>query len=199
MDTFFLAVALAWVVFWGYWLITALMTRSPVKRQQSSRWTRELIVIALVWGFCVFYSAEFSPGFLVQRTIPNDLAIGLTGTIITLMGLGFAVWARVHLGKYWSSMPAIRVDHKLIRTGPYSIVRHPIYTGISFAIAGTAIIIGEPLGLIAFLLILAAYLWKIRTEEKYLLEEFGEDYARYKKEVPALIPLLVWVYAAIQR
>jgi protein-S-isoprenylcysteine O-methyltransferase Ste14 len=111
--------------------------------------------------------------------------------IITLLGLGFAVWARVHLGKYWSSMPAIRVDHKLIRTGPYNLVRHPIYTGILFGVAGTAIIIGEPLGLIAFFLILVVYLWKIRMEEKYLQEEFGEDYARYKKEVPALIPLLV--------
>ena len=106
-------------------------------------------------------------------------------------GLSFAVWARVHLGKYWSSMPAIKMDHKLIRTGPYNLVRHPIYTGILFGIAGTAIIIGEPLGLIAFILILVVYLWKIRMEEKYLQEEFGEDYVRYKKEVPALIPLLV--------
>jgi protein-S-isoprenylcysteine O-methyltransferase Ste14 len=139
----------------------------------------------------VLYSSGRAPGFLVQRAIPDVLAVGLTGTIITLLGLCFAVWARVHLGRNWSSMPAIRVDHKLIRTGPYSIVRHPIYTGILFAIAGTAIIIGEPLGLIAFFLILVVYLWKIRMEEKYLQEEFGEDYAQYKKEVPALIPFLV--------
>ena len=70
-------------------------------------------------------------------------------------------------------------------------MRHPIYTGILFAITGTAIIIGEPLGLIAFFLILGVYLWKIRMEEKYLQEEFGEVYAQYKKEVPALIPFLV--------
>jgi len=149
------------------------------------------ILIVIVWCFWVFYSGGFAPGFLIQRAIPEGLAIGLTGTIITLLGLGFAVWARVHLGKYWSGLPAIRVDHKLIRTGPYSLVRHPIYTGILFAIVGTAIIFGEPLGLMVFFLILVIYLWKIRVEEKYLHDEFGEDYSRYKKEVPALIPLLV--------
>jgi protein-S-isoprenylcysteine O-methyltransferase Ste14 len=148
-------------------------------------------MIALVWGLWVLYSPRFALGLLVQRTIPDGMAIRLTGTIITLLGLGFAVWARVHLGKYWSSMPAIRVDHKLIRTGPYSVVRHPIYTGILFGFAGTAIIIGDLLALVAFFLILATYLWKIWMEEKYLQEEFGDAYARYKKEVPALIPLLV--------
>jgi protein-S-isoprenylcysteine O-methyltransferase Ste14 len=190
VDTFLLITALAWVVFWVYWLISAWMTRSPMKRQQS-QWTQVLLMIALVWGLWVLYSPRFALGLLVQRTIPDGMAIRLTGTIITLLGLGFAVWARVHLGKYWSSMPAIRVDHKLIRTGPYSVVRHPIYTGILFGFAGTAIIIGDLLALVAFFLILATYLWKIWMEEKYLQEEFGDAYARYKKEVPALIPLLV--------
>jgi protein-S-isoprenylcysteine O-methyltransferase Ste14 len=190
VDTFLLITALAWAIFWLYWLISAWMTRSPMKRQQS-QWSRVLSLIALVWGLWVLYSPRFALGLLVQRAIPYGMAIGLTGTIITLLGLGFAVRARVHLGKYWSSMPAIRVDHKLIRTGPYRLVRHPIYTGILLGFAGTAIIIGEPLGLVAFFLILAAYLWKIRIEEKYLQEEFGEAYARYRKEVPALIPLLV--------
>jgi len=191
VDTFLLVAVLIWAVFWVCWFILAWMTRSPVKRQQS-QWSRMLnILIVIVWCFWVLYSGGFAPGFLIQREIPEGLAIGLTGTIITLLGLGFAVWARVHLGKYWSGLPAIRVDHKLIRTGPYSLVRHPIYTGILFAIVGTAIIFGEPLGLIVFFLILVIYLWKIRVEEKYLQDEFGEDYARYKKEIPALIPLLI--------
>ena len=188
MDIFLLTVGLAWVVFWIYWFISAWKTRSPLKRKQS-RWP--WLLFALLFGFWVLFFSVFSPDYPVQRAIPDTLVIGLSGTIITLLGLGFAVWARVHLGKYWSSMPAIKVDHKLIRTGPYSLVRHPIYTGILFGIAGTAIIIGEPLGLIAFILILVVSLWKIRMEEKYLQEEFGEDYVRYKKEVPALIPLLV--------
>jgi len=188
VDIFLLAVGLAWVVFWIYWFISAWKTRSPLKRKQS-RWPWLLFV--LLFAFWVLLSSVFSPDYLVQRAIPDTLVIGLSGTIITLMGLGFAVWARVHLGKYWSSMPAIREDHKLIRTGPYRFVRHPIYTGVQVGIAGTAIIIGMSLGLIVFFLIMVVYLWKIRMEENYLSEEFGEEYARYKKEVPALIPFLV--------
>jgi protein-S-isoprenylcysteine O-methyltransferase Ste14 len=188
VDIFLLIAALVWAFFWVYWVIAAWMTRSPLKRRQS-RWS--WILVMLLCGFWILYSSASAPGFLIQRAIPDSLVIGLSGTIITLLGLGFAVWARVHIGKNWSSMPAIRVDHTLIRTGPYSLVRHPIYTGILFGIVGTAIIIGDPLGLIVFFLILVVYLWKIRMEEMYLQEEFGEDYARYKKEVPALIPLLV--------
>jgi protein-S-isoprenylcysteine O-methyltransferase Ste14 len=187
VDIFILIAALIWVFFWVYWFISALMNRSPLKRWQS-RWS--LIPVVLVCGFWILYSAASQPDFLIQKVIPDSLVIGLSGTIITLLGVGFAVWARIHLGKYWSSMPAIKVNHKLIRTGPYSLVRHPIYTGILCGIGGTAIIIGEPVGLIAFFLILVIFLWKIRIEENYLQEELGDDYVRYKKEVPALIPLL---------
>jgi protein-S-isoprenylcysteine O-methyltransferase Ste14 len=156
---------------------------------QTSQWS--WILVALLFSFLVVCSSTSSSGYLFPRAIPDILVIGLSGMIITLMGLGFSVCARVHLGKYWSSMPAIRVDHKLIRTGPYRFVRHPIYTGVLVGVTGTAIIIGMPLGLIAFFLLLVVYLWKIREEEKYLQEEFGEEYARYKKEVPALIPFIV--------
>jgi protein-S-isoprenylcysteine O-methyltransferase Ste14 len=188
VDIFLLTVGLAWIVFWIYWFISAWMTRSPLKRKQSQR---SWLLFILLFGFLVFYLSVPSPDLLFQRVIPDSLVIGLSGMIITLLGLGFAVWARVHLGKYWSSMPAIREDHKLIRTGPYHFVRHPIYTGVLVGIAGTAIIIGMPLGLIVFFLILVVYLWKIRMEEIFLSEEFGEEYARYKKEVPALIPFFV--------
>jgi protein-S-isoprenylcysteine O-methyltransferase Ste14 len=88
-------------------------------------------------------------------------------------------------------MPAIKVGHELIRNGPYRYVRHPIYTGILLGLAGTVILIGEPIAVIGLLLILLAFLWKIRMEEQYLLEEFGDAYARYKSEVPALIPFLL--------
>jgi protein-S-isoprenylcysteine O-methyltransferase Ste14 len=190
MDILLLVTTFVWVIFGVYWLISAIMTRSPVKRQESL-WRWVLFLIVLVWVLLAFYFPQSASGFLIHRVIPDNVVVGLTGAIITLLSLSFAVWARVHLGKNWSSMPAIKVDHKLIRTGPYSIVRHPIYTGILFGVAGTAIIIGKPLGLVVFFLVLATYLWKIRMEEKYLQEEFGEDYARYKKEIPALIPLLV--------
>jgi protein-S-isoprenylcysteine O-methyltransferase len=141
--------------------------------------------------FWMLFFDQFAVGFLLSRIVPDGMAVGLVGILITLAGLGFAVWARIHLGKYWSYMPEIKVNHKLIRTGPYQLVRHPIYTGILFAFAGTAIVIGEVWALFAILMMLAAFLGKIWWEEKVLLEEFGEEYVRYKEEVKALIPFVV--------
>ena len=104
--------------------------------------------------------------------------------------MGFAIWARVHLGTNWSSQPAIRVEHKLVRTGPYKIVRNPIYTGILFGFVGTALVINQMWAVLAILIILTTFLVKIRMEEKVLREEFGDDFIQYKREVKAFIPFI---------
>ncbi len=85
----------------------------------------------------------------------------------------------------------IKVDHKLIQTGPYKIVRNPIYTGILFGFIGTAISIGELRVWLAVVITLAGLLIKIRAEEKLLLEEFGPIYLQYKKQVKMLIPHII--------
>ena len=81
--------------------------------------------------------------------------------------------------------------HRLIRTGPYAIVRHPIYAGIGAAILGTAVAVGEVRALLAFLLIAAAYLHRIRIEERLLAREFGAEHDRYRRDVKALVPFLL--------
>jgi protein-S-isoprenylcysteine O-methyltransferase Ste14 len=147
-----------------------------------------MLVLVLIW---VFLSNQVSVGLLEWSVIPDEIATGLFGIIITVTGLGFAVWARTHLGKNWSGRPAIKVNHKLIRTGPYRFVRNPIYTGILFGYAGTAIVIGELWAFILIMCVMGGVLMKIRVEEKFLLEEFGEAYVQYRNEVKALIPYLL--------
>jgi protein-S-isoprenylcysteine O-methyltransferase Ste14 len=177
------------ITFWTYWLVSAIQNRSAFKRKQSGRAMLPLIVtLVLIWGFI---SSQVSPGLTQLRVIPDGIVPGLLGIVITVLGLGFAVWARIHLGRNWSSIPGIKVDHTLIRTGPYRFVRNPIYTGILFGYAGTAIVIGELWAFVLILYLLAVFLMKIHGEEKFLLEEFGEDYVRYRKEVKALIPYLL--------
>jgi protein-S-isoprenylcysteine O-methyltransferase len=139
----------------------------------------------------VFISVQVRSDLLLQRIVPDGIATGLLGILITVSGLGFAARARIHLGKNWSSRPGIKVDHKLIRTGPYRFVRNPIYTGILFGYAGTAIVIGELWAFILILCVMGGVLMKIRVEEKFLLEEFGEAYVQYRNEVKALIPYLL--------
>lgn len=112
----------------------------------------------------------------------------VTGVALLLAGLGYALWARNHLGGNWSGVATVKEGHELIRTGPYRYSRHPIYTGLLLAIVGSAIALGEWRGVIGALLCLASLIRKIGIEERFLGEVFGAQYAEFRKEVRALVP-----------
>ena len=84
----------------------------------------------------------------------------------------------------------LKQEHELIRTGPYRWAWHPIYTGLLLAVLGTAIALGEWRGVIALVLVTAAFLRKIAIKERFLREHFGEVYAHsVARKVPSLVPL----------
>ena len=99
--------------------------------------------------------------------------------------------ARKHLGRNWSAEIASKVDHQLIKSGPYRLIRHPIYTGMLGMFVGTAFVSGELHGLVAVAMISVAYVRKIRLEEQNLRSVFGVQYDEYKKKSWALIPFLI--------
>jgi protein-S-isoprenylcysteine O-methyltransferase Ste14 len=178
-----------WIIFYTYWLISAWRNRSPFKRKESRlSLLSSMTILIVIW---MIFTSWLEPGLMLERIVPDTFFFAFIGLLVTCAGLGFAIWARVHLGTFWSGLPAIRVDHKIIRTGPYRIVRHPIYAGILLGVTGTAIALGYFWIICTIFLMLAAFLLKIRMEEKFLKEEFGEEYTRYKAEVKALIPFLV--------
>jgi protein-S-isoprenylcysteine O-methyltransferase Ste14 len=104
------------------------------------------------------------------------------GLVLAGAGLAFAIWARWHLGRNWSAAVSIREQHDLIRTGPYRVVRHPIYSGLLVAIMGAALIVGEFRVLLAFAIVLALFYLKARKEEAWLPREFGETFQRHAKQ-----------------
>ena len=110
---------------------------------------------------------------------------------VILMGLALTWWARIHLGRLWSSAITRKEEHRLVETGPYGYMRHPIYTGLIVALLATAATETTTVALSGALLI-AFGLWvKARVEECFLLSELGpEDYARYRRRVPMLVPFL---------
>jgi protein-S-isoprenylcysteine O-methyltransferase Ste14 len=178
-----------WIAFYAYWLISAWKTRSPVKRKLSGF---SYFLYGIVWvALCLLLVNWLSPDLMAVRVVPDSIGFTITGLLITVAGLAFAIWARVHLGKNWSGMPTIREEHTITRTGPYRFVRHPIYSGILLALTGTAIGIGYLIVFFCVILIFGLFVIKFRMEEKFLLEEFGEEYARYKREVKALIPCVL--------
>ena len=97
-------------------------------------------------------------------------------------------WARRHLGQNWSGEITIKVDHQLIHSGPYGLLRHPIYTGLLAMYAGTALVTGEWLAIIGLAMSVFAYWRKIRLEEANLKAAFGADYDVYRRETWALVP-----------
>jgi protein-S-isoprenylcysteine O-methyltransferase Ste14 len=178
----------AWWSFAAYWLISALWVRrtkvaeSPVPR----------MLHFLIGSFAILILAfhDYFPGSVDRQLWPRNEFTFWTGAAVLFAGLGFAVWARIHLGQFWSGAITLKEGHRLIRSGPYQFVRNPIYTGILTGVAGTAIAIGKISGLVALAIIFAVYSWKIRREERLLSGEFGEEYAAYRREVPALVPFL---------
>ena len=119
--------------------------------------------------FALLYSADPRFGALNRRFLPPDPpAIEYAGVALTAAGVGFAIWARAHLGKYWSGDVTIRQEHRLIRSGPYQFIRHPIYSGMLLALVGSVLVIGEYRALLGFAIILLGFVKKARKEESFL-------------------------------
>jgi protein-S-isoprenylcysteine O-methyltransferase Ste14 len=85
----------------------------------------------------------------------------------------------------------VKQDHELIRSGPYALVRHPIYTGLLLALIGTALMVGNWRALIGLAIMVGAIVRKLKIEERFMTEQFGEAYARYRAQVAMLVPFVV--------
>jgi protein-S-isoprenylcysteine O-methyltransferase Ste14 len=111
--------------------------------------------------------------------------------VLMLAGLALTWWARIYLGPLWSSVITRKEDHKIIDTGPYAFVRHPIYSGLIIALIATAAAEARLSGLLGAALVILGVWMKARTEERFLLTELGaETYGAYCLRVPMLIPFL---------
>lgn len=189
MKTFFVALIPAlWLIWIAIWILAAFGTKQTVRREgASSRLGHGVLVVA---GALMLGKPYFLGPALEQRFHADTFAWYLVGLALLIVGLGFAVLARAWLGRNWSGTVTLKQGHELIRSGPYALVRHPIYSGLLLALIGTAVVVGRWRALIAFVLFLAGLLVKMRKEEQFMREQFGEQYARYRAEVPALVPFL---------
>jgi len=177
-----------WVLLAAVWLF-GLLTFKPVARTQSL--SSRLFGIGLAaLAFWLVFSQYFRSGWLGQRFLPSSDLAGQIGLLITFLGVAFAIWARLQLGGNWSGSVTIKQGHTLIRRGPYTIVRHPIYTGFLFAILGVAIIVGEFRALFGTGVLFLALWLKSSIEERFMLEQFDGEYRQYQSQVKALIPYI---------
>lgn len=107
---------------------------------------------------------------------------------ILLAATALTVWGRLALGAMWSAVPTVKQEHKLRTRGPYAITRHPIYTGLLSMMLGSLLLAGGGRCIALFAIYLVVLEFKIRIEERLMLAEFPDDYPRYRRHVPQLIP-----------
>ena len=178
-----------WIAFLLYWRIKAVNTKATQRLEPAA--TRFLRVSIFLIAIVLLSITRIPLPCLYLHLWPAGLLPFWLGAAITIAGLLFAVWAREHLGRNWSHSVTIKHDHELIATGPYAVVRHPIYTGILTGFLGMAIAISQVRGFIAFALIFLALLIKLRIEEQWMRSQFGETYATYARQTAALVPYLL--------
>jgi len=180
--------AYLWMGFLVVWLIWAFRTKPTERRESiSSRLSYTVLTIA---AFYAMFSGDVPRGWLRTHLFPESLAIQVAGVLITAGGIAFAIWARVYLGGNWSSSVTVKVEHQLIRSGPYRWVRHPIYSGMILALVGTALERGQVRGLVAVVLAYAGFKIKSKIEERTMTSTFGAEYEDYSRSTGAIVPKL---------
>ncbi|MBJ7599205.1 isoprenylcysteine carboxylmethyltransferase family protein [Candidatus Nephthysia bennettiae] len=181
-------VELLWLGFILYWLVAARRTASTRVREGVA--SSLVSNAALVLGALLLLGSAFPLGPLDARWVPAHWWVLGIGAVLTAAGLGLAVWARRHLGRNWSAQPSLKLDHQLIQTGPYAVIRHPIYSGILLALLGTALYLGQYRALLGLALFVAGLWWKARREEALLVTQFGDDYQRHRLRAGMFLPRL---------
>jgi len=174
-------------LWWGFaisWIAAAAWSSGADKRMSVRRelWYR---IILLTGGVVLFIPAHGYSGPLRLWSVTRGFAWGCVCGIVC--GFTFSWWARVHLGEFWSGRITKKAGHRVIASGPYAIVRHPIYTGILCAVYSTAAAKGTVLGIAGSLLVTVGFWMKARLEETFLQRELA-DYDAYRRRVPMLLP-----------
>jgi protein-S-isoprenylcysteine O-methyltransferase Ste14 len=192
------AIYLPWDIWIVTWVIAALWANRTIKRPSLGREVPYRIValvgfVLLLGGVPHLHDGHFSmtafPGLLGHRYWRVPLAAEWAMVGVAALGFVFAWWARLHLGRLWSGRITRKEGHYVVDTGPYAIVRHPIYTGIFAAAIATTVVIGSVHAIVGLVLTIVGFWIKARIEEDFLREELGpESYDAYRRRVAMLIP-----------
>jgi protein-S-isoprenylcysteine O-methyltransferase Ste14 len=179
---------ISWLLFAAYWLASALGSKKASRRESLTERLGHIIFMA-VGSVLLYDSAPPYLNWLNHRFIPDERWIDWLGAWLTLAGVLFAIWARTSIGREWSAEIQIKQGHQLIRTGPYARIRHPIYTGILLAVAGTALAIGEYRALFALAILCIAFARKAKKEESFLAAQFGPAFEEHRRSTGFFLPI----------
>lgn len=175
--------AVGWLLFWGYWLVAALNSKTSIGR--TPRYLGVRLAAAAVVVVLIRTNVLNARNFFL-----TDPALQAVGLALFALGLGIAVWARVYLGRNWGMPMSEKEQPELVTSGPYRYVRHPIYSGIILALIGTALGIG-----VVFLVIAALtgayFIYSATVEDETMARRFPAAYPDYKRSTRMLVPFLI--------
>lgn len=175
-----------WQLLLVVWVVMWFGMKKAKKLEGWGERAQHALMVTL--GFWLLYGGLNNWGGLNYRLGPNVPWMWTTGLALTAFGVGISIWARFSLGSNWSGMVTLKNDHELVRRGLYRWIRHPIYTGILLGMMGTAMIRGHLRGWIGVAVVLMAFYWKARREERFLREEFGAGFEEHLKQTGMFLP-----------
>lgn len=178
-----------WLVWAVYWMAMGLRGKKVERRESLMQGLSWILPSAV--GVAIFMTPDDWYGPLSGLFLHHGRTTFWIGAIFLAFGLGFSVYARHFLGGNWSGAVTVKQNHELVRSGPYRWVRHPIYTGLLIGILASAIAGSQWRDLLAFGVLTAAIWSKLRREERWMTQRFGEEYAAYRRSVRALVPFLI--------
>ena len=174
--------AVGWTAFWLYWITAAFSTK-----RGRIQWGREArIRVVILVAAVVLTRAGVFRGYALN----NDPWRGGIGLVLFALGLAFAIWARINIGRNWGGPMTQKEEPELVTSGPYRLVRHPIYSGIVAAGLGTAVALSW-YWLFAVVLAGVYFIYSATVEERYLAEQFPDRYPAYKRSTKMLIPFIL--------
>ncbi|MER9297032.1 isoprenylcysteine carboxylmethyltransferase family protein [Mesorhizobium sp. M0621] len=179
------AIAALWLIWLVSWLAAAFWA-DPAQRRAGLQAELRYRVVTVFGATLLFIPAHGYEGRL-RLWIPNPIEAWICVVLIAI-GLAFAWWARLHLGRLWSGTVTAKAEHRVVDTGPYGLVRHPIYTGLLLAILATMAAKGTAWGIAGAVLLTIGIVMKARLEERFLRGELGTAYDDYARRMPMLVP-----------
>jgi protein-S-isoprenylcysteine O-methyltransferase Ste14 len=186
-DSTWLFIECCWIAWLAYWVAMAFTTKPTVERRGfiGYRFVAGLLIVGLAAAARLLHVSSQS------QLWHTTLALGVVSDCIVVAGAAFTVWARITLGRNWSAEVTFKQDHELIESGPYALVRHPIYTGLIVMALGTTINYGRAFGFALLVALCGGLWWKARQEERIMSRHFPDAYAEYKVRVRAIIPFVL--------
>ncbi len=189
MTIYTAIIFLCWISFLGYWMLKAVSAKRTIRDRRFWRGALVRIAIAIFIIILLRFTAFRAALNVASNATPGPLAQGI-GVVLVVVGIGLAIYARRYLGSNWGMPMSEKDDPELVTSGPYAVVRHPIYTGSLAALVGTALADGT-VWFLVLIFVAAYFIYSAYTEEAIMTAKFGDRYRVYQNRTKMFIPF-VW-------